>query len=481
MSGFKEFDEYDAVGMAELVANKDVTATELLDEAIDRTERINPTINAVSLKHYDEARAAIKAGLPDGPLKGVPFLIKDLHLLLKGTVTTYGSGLFKDYMADHNATLTQRYIDAGLVIFGKTNTPEFGLTCTTEPRLFGQTKNPWDLSKTSGGSSGGASAAVAAGIIPAANASDGGGSIRIPAAMTGLFGMKPTRGRTPMGPDRGEGWAGQSISHALSRTVRDNAALLDATQGTAPGDPYEVQAPARPYVLDAAQDPKPFRIAVNTKTAGGNEPEADVLKSIEETVKLLESLGHTVEEAHVDIDPAAFGRAQLTMICANIAATIDNRLADLGRDLQQGDIENTTDAMAQMGRAATAADYTRAVTYMHNLGRSYAALHETYDVYLSPVTGSAPIPLAWLDTMTDNGDEYAERIGKFVPYTGQFNMTGQPSMSVPLFWNDEGLPIGSMFTGAFGDEATLFQLAGQLERAQPWANKRAPTWAGSNA
>jgi len=479
MSGFSEYDDYDAVALAELVANKDVSADELLDEAIDRTERINPTINAVSLKHYDEARAAIIAGLPDGPLKGVPFLIKDLHLLLKGTITTYGSGLFKDNMADHNATLTQRYIDAGLVIFGKTNTPEFGLTCTTEPRLFGQTKNPWDLTKTSGGSSGGASSAVAAGIIPAANASDGGGSIRIPAAMTGLFGMKPTRGRTPMGPDRGEGWAGQSISHALSRTVRDNAVLLDVTQGTTPGDPYEVQAPARPYVKDAAQDPKPLRIAVNTLTAGGNEPEPDVLKSIEETVKLLENLGHTVEEARPQIDPAAFGRAQLTMICANIAATVDNRLADLGRSLQQGDLEQNTQLMAEMGRATSAPDYTNAVTFMHQLGRMMAKLHETYDVYLSPVTSSAPIPLNWLDTDSEDTATYADRIGKFVPYTGMFNMTGQPSMSVPLYWNDDGLPIGSMLTGRFGDEATLFQLAGQLERAQPWAQRKAPTWAGT--
>ncbi len=478
MSGFSEYDDFDAVGLAKLVAKNDVSADELLDEAIDRTERINPEVNAITHKHYDEARAAIKAGLPDGPLKGVPFLLKDLYVFLKGTVTTNGSGLFKDFVSDHNATLTQRYIDAGLVIFGKTNTPEFGLTCTTEPRLFGQTKNPWDLTRTSGGSSGGASAAVAAGILPIANASDGGGSIRIPAAMTGLFGMKPTRGRTPSGPDRGEGWAGQSISHAVSRTVRDNAVMLDVTQGTTPGDPYEVQAPTRAYALDTTQDPKPLRIAFNTKTHGGNEPEPDVIKSIEDAAKLCESLGHQVEEARPHVDPAEFGKSQLSLICSNIAATVDGRLEALGREMQQGDLENNTILMAEMGRAVSGPDYTKSVLFMHQLGRTMATFHETYDVYLSPVTGSPPVDLGWLDMMSEDSAAYAERMGKFVPYTGMFNMTGQPSMSVPLYWTEGGLPVGSMFTGRFGDEATLFQLAGQLERARPWADKHAPTWAG---
>ncbi len=479
MAGFNEYDNYDAVGLAELVAANDVSAEELLDEAIERTERINPEINAVTHKHYDDARAAIAAGLPDGPLKGVPFLLKDLHLLLNGTVTTYGSGLFKDYMADHDATLVERYKAAGLVIFGKTNTPEFGLTCTTEPRLFGATKNPWDLTRTPGGSSGGASAAVAAGILPIANASDGGGSIRIPAATTGLFGMKPTRGRTPMGPDRGEGWAGQSISHAVSRSVRDSAALLDATHGTAPGDPYEVQAPLRPYQEEATRDPKALRIALHTKRPDGSDPDPEVIKAVEDAARLCESLGHQVEEATVDINSDEMRKTQLFIIASNIAATVDARLEALGRPLQQGDLEVSTNAMAEIGRTITASDYTKSILFMHQLGRRFATFHETYDIHLAPVIGLPPVPLGTLDMMSEDSDNYVEQLRLFCPYTGMFNMTGQPSMSMPLYWTDDGLPIGTMFTSRFGDEATLFQLAGQLERAAPWANRRAPTWAGA--
>jgi len=477
MTGFKEYDDYDAIGLAELVAKNEVSAGELLDEAIARTERINPKINAVTHKHYDEARAAIDAGLPDGPFKGVPFLLKDLHLLLAGTVTTYGCALFENFKADHDATLTERYKAAGLVIFGKTNTPEFGLTVTTEPRLFGPTRNPWNLDHSPGGSSGGASAAVAAGILPIANASDGGGSIRIPAATTGTFGMKPTRGRTPMGPDRGEGWAGQSISHAISRSVRDNAAMLDATSGTAPGDPYEVAPPARPFAEDAAHDPKPLRIAKWTKRADGTDPDPEVVKSVEDAAHLCEKLGHHVEEATVDIDPTDMGRAQISLIAANIALTVDTRLAALGRELQQGDLEVATRAMAEIGRAISGPDYVRATLFMHQLGRKFAALHETYDVYLTPTLGMPPLPLGAIDMMSEDTTAYTTLLRSYCPYTGMFNMTGQPSMSVPLYWTERGLPIGTMFTGRFGDEATLFQLAGQLERARPWAQKRAPTWA----
>ena len=234
---FKEYDEFDAIGLAGLVQSKEVSSEDLLEEAIERNERVNPQTNAVVHKHYDEARELIKKGLPDGPFKGVPFLLKDLHLMLTNTKLTNGSNLFKDNIADHNSTLVDRYLKAGLVIFGKTNTPEFGLTVTTEPELYGPTRNPWNLNYSSGGSSGGAASAVASGVVPFANASDGGGSIRIPASCCGLVGLKPTRARTPFGPDRGEGWAGQSISHCVSRTVRDSAALLDATTGPAPGDP----------------------------------------------------------------------------------------------------------------------------------------------------------------------------------------------------------------------------------------------------
>lgn len=477
MTGFKDYDNYDAVGLAELVRNKDVSPDELLDEAIERTERVNPEINAVSFKHYDEARTAIKAGLPDGPFKGVPFLIKDLHLLLTGTITTYGSALFKDYVADHDATLTARYKNAGLVIFGKTNTPEFGLTVTTEPRLFGPTKNPWNLEHSAGGSSGGASAAVAAGIIPIANASDGGGSIRVPAATTGTFGIKPTRARTPMGPDRGEGWAGQSISHAISRSVRDSAAMLDATTGTTPGDPYEVAPAARPFADEVGRDPKPLRIAMWTKRPDGTAPDADVARAVEDAAKLCESLGHKVDEATVPVDPQEMGRAQITLIASNVAATVDARLATLGRDLRDDDLEFSTRAMVEIGRAITGPDYVNATIFMHGLGRKFAKLHETYDIYLCPVLGMAPVTIGTIDMMSEDTANYTKLLREYCPYTAMFNMTGQPSMSMPLHWNEAGLPIGTMFTGRFGDDATLFQLAGQLERARPWGDKRPPVWA----
>ena len=275
MTGFKEYDQYDALGLAELVKKGDVTSTELLEEAIARTEKVNDSVNAVVHKHYDEARAAIDAGLPDGPFTGVPFLLKDLHLLLEGTVTTYGSGFYRDHLADHDSTLVERYKQAGLVTFGKTNSPELGLMPVTEPRLFGPTRNPWDLSRTPGGSSGGASAAVASGIVPMANASDGGGSIRIPASCTGLVGLKPTRGRTPMGPDRGEGWAGQSISRVVSRSVRDSAAALDATTGEEPGNPYEAPHFAGSFLDEVGIAPGKLRIAICRKKLGNGEFSAE--------------------------------------------------------------------------------------------------------------------------------------------------------------------------------------------------------------
>lgn len=472
MGGFSDYDKYDGLGLAALVKRGDVTAAELLDEAIARTEAINPKINAVIMKHYDEARAQIARGLPEGLFSGVPFLLKDLHLLLKDTVTTYGSALFQGYKADHNSTLTERYLKAGLVIFGKTNSPEFGLAGTTEPRLYGPTRNPWNLAHSPGGSSGGAAAAVAAGILPFANASDGGGSIRIPAAACGLFGMKPTRGRTPMGPDRGEGWAGMSISHVVSRSVRDSAAALDATAGDAPGDPYAAPARARPWLQEVGERPGNLRIAFSTKRPNGTTCHPDVVKAVEAAARLCESLGHEVGEAAPNLNQEEISKHQATIVGANIALTLRQRSAALGHEVGGNDVEHITWLIAQAAASRSSVDYAEATLFIHQLGRRMAAFHETYDIYLSPTLCIPPIELGRLDMMGEDVGAYLRLSGEYMPGTGIFNMTGQPSMSVPLFWNDAGLPIGTMFTGRFGDEATLFRLAAQLEEAEPWADKR---------
>ena len=472
MSGFKEYEDYDALGLAELVNKGDVSPTELLNEAIERTEKFNPKLNAVVLKHYDEAKQLIADGLPNGPFKGVPFLLKDLHLLWKGTVTSFGSAAWDGYVADHNTTLTDRYLKSGLVIFGKTNSPELGLAGTTEPRLYGATHNPWNLEHSPGGSSGGAAAAVAAGILPLANASDGGGSIRIPASACGLFGIKPTRGRTPIGPDRGEGWGGMSISHAVSRTVRDSAALLDATTGDAPGDPYASPTPARSFLEEVSTPTGKLRIAFNTRRPDGSKPEAEVEQAILNAAKLCEELGHKVVEAAPTLDPQAMGDAQATLVGANVALTLQQRGEALGRGLTQNDVENITWLIAEAAKSRSSVDYANASLFIHQMGRLMATFMETHDVYLCPVLGTPPPKLGVLSMMTEDVGDYLESITRIMPYAGLFNMTGQPSMSVPLHWTSDGLPVGAMFTGRFGDDATLFRLAAQLEEALPWKNRR---------
>ncbi len=472
MGGFSDYGKYDALGLADLVRKRAVKPEDLLDEAIARTEKINPKINAVVLKYYDEARARIARGLPQGPFAGVPFLLKDLHLLLDGTVTSYGSALFKNEKADHDSTLTERYLAAGLVVFGKTNSPEFGLSVSTEPRLYGPTRNPWNLEHSAGGSSGGAAAAVAAGIVPVANASDGGGSIRIPAAACGLLGMKPTRGRTPAGPDRGEGWAGMSISHVVSRSVRDSAAMLDVTHGAAPGDPYAAPAPKGTYLGEVTTSPGKLHISFTTKRPDGTPCHKDVVAAIEGTAKLLAELGHRVEEAAPEIDVDEMSKHQATIIGANVALTLRSRAVQIGREVTKDDIETFTSLIAEAAKMRASTDYAEATLYIHRMGRKFAAYHERTDVHLSPTLGHPPIRLGILDTMSNDIAAYLRASTEYVPSIGIYNMTGQPAMSMPLHWTAEGLPVGVMFSGRFGDEATLFRLAGQLETARPWWERR---------
>ncbi len=475
MTNLTDYHEFDAIGLSELVRKGEVSASELLNEAISRTEEINPTINAVVQKHYDEAKAAIDSGLPDGPFTGVPFLLKDLNILLKDTVTSMGSVMFKDYTPRYNSTLTNRYINSGLVIFGKSASPEFGALPVTETRLFGPTRNPWDLSRTPGGSSGGAAAAVAAEIVPMANASDGGGSIRIPASCTGLVGFKPTRGRTAMGPTIGEGWGGQSISHVVSRTVRDSAAMLDATTGPEPGDPYAPPYFGGRYLDEVVKAPGNLRVGLIPQKIGSGSYMPEIRNALDDVAKFMMDLGHKVEEATPDVDGHALQFASTTLLGANLALKVTQHEEETGRPLKEGDLESSTLALIKLGRSIDGETYAKASQINQIAGRTMGRFHEKYDVVLSPTLNTLPVPVGHFE----DGD-LGEKVGEFMANTSLFNQTGQPSISLPLAWSEQGLPIGIMFSSAFGKDDVLIRLSGQLEQARPWADHRAPNCAGVN-
>jgi Asp-tRNA(Asn)/Glu-tRNA(Gln) amidotransferase A subunit family amidase len=471
MTGIKDYDRYDALDLAQLIRRRELSASEVLEEAIARTEAANPRLNAVVAKVYDAARARAKQPLPDTALAGVPFLIKDITYVA-GTPCTSGSRLFADAVPDHDSEIVARYRAAGLVLFGKTSTPEFGLNVTTESVLFGACRNPWNLQKTTGGSSGGAGAVVAAGVIPAAHATDGGGSIRIPASCCGLVGLKPTRARNPQGPDAGEGWGGMSTGHIVSRTVRDSAAFLDATHGPAPGDPYHAPTFVGSFLGQCAQSPRRLRIALDTHALTGVPTHPDCIGAARHAASLCESLGHVVEEASPEFDRLAFRVATGVVVSANVANAIDARLATLGRKLGADDVETNTRANVEYGRSLTAPRYAAAMQTIHQVSRAVARFHQTYDVMLTPTLVAPPVPLGWLDTMKLDVATFSDRFSRFWGFTNLQNATGQPAISLPLYWNNEELPIGVQFVGRFGDDLLMLQLASQLERAQPWFDRR---------
>ena len=474
MAAFSDYQSYDALGLAGLIAKREVKASEVLAAAIERLEAVNPELNAVVHKMYDEAERSIAAGLPEGPLSGVPFLLKDLGALYAGQPTSFGSALYDGFVADHDSTLVERYRAAGLVIFGKSNTPEMGLAATTEPARFGPTRNPWDPERTAGGSSGGATAAVAAGVLPAAHASDGGGSIRIPASACGLFGLKPTRARNPMGPDVGEGWSGLSTAHVASRTVRDSAAFLDASHGPAPGDPYCAPAPARPFLDEVGADPGHLRVAFSTRAPNGVPVHPDCAKAVADAAALLQSLGHAVEEAAPEFDMAALVRHMTVIWGANTWHNAALRYRALGREPDGSGLEAVTWAIAELGRTHPAADYAAAIQAIHALGRAFARFHRTYDIFLSPTLAQPPVKLGNIDMGEPSPERYLGNMLQFMPFTAQINCTGQPAMTLPLAMSADGLPVGVQVVARFGDEATLFRLAGQIEAARPWIERRPP-------
>ena len=472
---FKEYSNFDAVGLAGLVRNKQVTARELLDEAVARTAKVDPQINAVVVKHYDYAERQIEKGLPDGPFAGVPFLLKDLDLL-EGTRTTSGATVLKGYVADHSGTLAQRFLATGVAIFGKSASPEFGLMPTTESRLHGPTRNPWNLAHSSGGSSGGAAAAVAARILPVAHASDGGGSIRIPASACGLFGMKPTRARNPLGPDRGEGWGGFGVAHVVSISVRDSAAMMDAIHGPEASSPYVAPPPERPFAQEVDRDPGKLRISFTDKSPYGDAIDPEIAAAVRDVAGLLAGLGHHVEERAPPLaaDPAA---VMTTIVGGNSALTVRLIEQRLGRAVTDNDFEILTLASAYNAQNTSATDYVAAQLAAFQISRGLATFFENRDVFLCPTLCSPPLLLGELDTMSGDLSHIAPILRRYMPATSMFNMSGQPAMSVPLAWNEAGLPLGMMFSAKFGDEATLFRLAGQLEQARPWKDKLPPVCA----
>ncbi|MFI4935083.1 MAG: amidase [Caulobacterales bacterium] len=467
-----EYQKHDAVSLAALIARKEVTAAEVLEAALARMEEVNPKVNAVTLDLSQRARAEAAAGAPAGPLSGVPFLLKDLGPTLAGTATTSSCKLYLD-IAQSDSPLTQAYREAGLVIFGKTNTPELGLEPVTEPVMFGPSRNPWDLSRTPGGSSGGASAAVAAGIVPAAHASDGGGSIRTPASCCGLFGLKPTKGRVSYAP-KNEGWGGFSVNHAVTNTVRDSAVLLDIASPPQPGDPYWAPPPERPFAEEVGREPGRLRIAFTTAAFASDRLDPECAKAVEDAARLCERLGHHVEEAQLPGDIAAAGAAAGQVIAASTAADLDAIAERLGREITPDDVEMITYANYQRGRTIGGSAYVRALRVAHAFGRTVAEFFGRYDILISSTLGSPPIPIGALHGEPLDVRGYAQRLFAFMPNTQVFNITGQPAMTVPLAWSQDGLPIGVQFAARVAEEGLLLRLAGQLEAAQPWAGRRAP-------
>lgn len=476
MSNFQEILGLDATAQAALIRRKEIKPLELVEAAIERVEKVNPDLNLVITTLFEEARTAAAGKIPDGPFAGVPFLMKDLGAFLAGAPMSLGTALLKDFVPDHDSELTIRLKKSGLIIIGKTNTPEFGLMPTTEPRLFGPSRNPWDRDKTTGGSSGGSAAAVAAGIVPMAHANDGGGSIRIPASCCGVFGLKPTRARNPLGPDFGDIISGLVCEHAVCRSVRDSARLLDATCGPDIGDPYSAPALARPFIEEVGADPGRLKIAFSTQALTGGAIHEDCIAAVHDAASLCEALGHEVVEADLSTtgDPGAFMHAFSVLWYSGCALTI-NTIAGMGGITPQADyFEPLTWAIYEIGREFSASDYLMAVQTIQRMSRDVCNFFEDYDVLLTPVLAEPPVNIGTFDASESNPMQALERAVAFIPFTPTFNATGQPAMSVPLYWNGDNLPVGTHFAGRFGDEATLFRLAAQLEEARPWATRKPP-------
>jgi amidase len=489
-----EYLAHDATALGRRVRSGDVTAIELLEIALGRIEALNPQVNAVVRLMDEDARRDARRE-PIGPFSGVPFLAKDLASMYAGHPTSAGSRFLSEHVVSWDSELVERIRASGVSVTGKTNTPEWGLLPVTESALWGACLNPWDTRRSPGGSSGGSGAAVASGMVPMAGGGDGGGSIRIPASCCGLFGLKPTRGRTPTGPRRGQLWRGASVEHVLTRSVRDSAAMLDATHGPDVGAPFEIPPPRRPFTEEVSADPGRLRIAWTTVPNVETDVHQDCVAAVHDAAALLEALGHEVVEDRQPIDGPAFARDFLTIVAGELGADLAEAAVLVGRRPKRGELEPATRALGLIADALSAHEYASALRGMEILGRGVGAFFERYDIVLTP-TVSTPPPLVGTvgPTRTEQAqlgflgrfgsgrlikaagliDEAAKSAFDFIPWTPIYNVTGNPAMSVPLLWNAGGLPTGVHFVARFGDEATLFRLAGQLERARPWFDRLPP-------
>lgn len=468
-----DYAHYDGLGLAKLVAKKKVSPLELVDAAITQIEAKNPALNAVVWTMFDRARVMAKRKLPDGPFKGVPFLLKDILANMEGVPTRQGSRLMPDAPAPHNSELVNRFLKAGLIPLGKTNVPEFGLVGTTESKLYGPARNPWNAAHSTGGSSGGSGAAVASGMVPMAHANDGGGSICIPASACGLVGLKPTRARNPLGPDLGDIMAGLVCEHVVTRSVRDAAVMLDCTAGSDLGDPYAAPPGPKNWLRASKKKPGKLRIAVARTRLDGDPLHPDCVAAVDHAAKLCQSLGHKVEEALPPVSPAAMIEPFMALWTGGLAMQIDAISAMTGKKPGPRTLEGLTLGLYEAGKQVSAAQYAMAILALQSVARQVAHWHVKYDVWLTPTLGLPPIPIGLFDgSIRDVREGFAPMVN-YVPFTALQNGTGQPAINLPLHWNADGLPIGTQFVGRVGEEALLLQLATQLEDATPWKHRYA--------
>jgi amidase len=493
--GFRdEYAALDATALAALVARREVSPEDLVEAAAAQIEAAEPRLSGMTERTLDRARETARADLPAGPFRGVPFLLKDNLHVAAGIPYHNGSRIWRGWVPPADSELVRRFKSAGLIVLGSTKVPELSLAPVTEPKHFGRANNPWALDRTTGGSSGGASAHVAARSVPMAHATDGGGSIRIPASCCALFGLKPTRGRTPMGPFTGEAWHGAAIGHAVTRSVRDSARLLDAIAGPDLGAPYSIAQPERSFAEAAADPPRRLRIAFSAATPMGAAVDPECRRAVEEAARLCADLGHTVEEAAPAL-PAGFFTWFLTAFLAAVAQEFVFAEEATGVRVRREDVEDTTWLCRQLGRSFSAEELAVALERLRRASREIAPFFETFDVLLTPTLAKPPVrhgelhprgleaALQSLAARLSLGrylrygpllDQAAERTFAFIPFTPVWNVTGQPAASLPLHWTPDGLPVGVQAVGRFGDEATLFALAAQLEEARPWADRAPP-------